>query len=186
MSKFTIEDLDSAPAESKPFLEASVKAYGSVPNLHGVMAGSPGLLEGYRKLHELFVNSSFDNDELTVVWQTINVEHGCHYCVPAHTAIAHGMKVDPALTEALRNRAPMPNAKLQTLHDTTLAMVRRRGRLNEAETEAFFAAGYGARQLLEIILGLSQKVMSNYVNAIAETPLDASFAKFAWNDQEEH
>jgi hypothetical protein len=34
--------------------------------------------------YELFVNSSFNEEELTVVWQSINVEHACHYCVPAH------------------------------------------------------------------------------------------------------
>ena len=74
----------------------------------------------------------------------------------------------------------MPNEKLQVLHDTTLAMVRSRGRLTEAETEAFYAAGYESRQLLEIILGLSQKVMSNYVNHVAKTPVDPPFEKFAW------
>ena len=180
MTTLTIHDLDTAPAESKEFLESSLKANGRIPGLHGVMAGAPGLLEGYQKLHELFVNSSFDNEELTVVWQTINVEHECHYCVPAHTGIAHMMKVDPALTEALRNSEAMPTAKLQALHDTTLAMVRSRGNLSDAEVKAFYAAGYGERQLLEIVLGLSQKVMSNYVNHIAETPVDAVFEKFAW------
>jgi alkylhydroperoxidase family enzyme len=180
MTTLTIHDLDTAPAESKEFLEKSLKANGRIPGLHGVMAGAPGLLEGYQKLHELFVNSSFDNEELTVVWQTINVEHECHYCVPAHTGIAHMMKVDPALTEALRNSEAMPTAKLQALHDTTLAMVRSRGNLSDAEVKAFYAAGYGERQLLEIVLGLSQKVMSNYVNHIAETPVDAVFEKFAW------
>ena len=45
--------------------------------------------------HRLFQHeTSFDKDELTVVWQTINVEHACHYCVPAHTGIAKMMKVD--------------------------------------------------------------------------------------------
>ena len=180
MTTLTIHDLDTAPAESKEFLEKSLKANGRIPGLHGVMAGAPGLLEGYQKLHELFVNSSFDNEELTAVWQTINVEHECHYCVPAHTGIAHMMKVDPALTEALRNSEAMPTAKLQALHDTTLAMVRSRGNLSDAEVKAFYAAGYGERQLLEIVLGLSQKVMSNYVNHIAETPVDAVFEKFAW------
>ncbi|WP_022952504.1 carboxymuconolactone decarboxylase family protein [Leucothrix mucor] len=180
MTTFTIHDLETTPAESKPFLEKSFKAYGMIPGLHGVMASAPGLLEGYQVLHELFANSSFDAEELTVVWQTINVEHECHYCVPAHTGIAHSMKVDPALTEALRNSEPMPTEKLQALHDTTLAMVRSRGNLTQEEIKAFYAAGYGERQLLEIILGLSQKVMSNYVNHIAETPVDDAFKQFAW------
>ncbi|UTW12876.1 carboxymuconolactone decarboxylase family protein [Marinobacterium rhizophilum] len=180
MTDFTLHTLESAPADSKPLLENSLKSFGMIPNLHAVMAEAPGLLEGYQLLHGFFQNTSFDNEELTVVWQTINVEHECHYCVPAHTGIAHMMKVDPALTDALRNRTAMPTEKLQVLHDTTLAMVRSRGRLSEAEMAAFFAAGYAQRQLLEIILGLSQKVMSNYVNHIASTPVDPAFEQFAW------
>jgi alkylhydroperoxidase family enzyme len=180
MSTFKIHTIDSAPENSKPLLENSMKSFGMIPNLHGVLAESPGILEAYQMLHSLFENSSFNNDELTVVWQTINVEHGCHYCVPAHTGIAHMMKVDEAITEALRNRTAMPNDKLQTLHEFTLSIVRNRGIVTDLETEAFYAAGYNKRQLLEIILGLSQKVLSNYVNHIAETPVDTAFEKFTW------
>ena len=60
------------------------------------------------------------------------------------------------------------------------AMVRNRGRLSEVEIEAFYAAGYGKRQILEIVLGLTQKVMSNYVNHIAKTPIDEKFQPFIW------
>ena len=90
------------------------------------------------------------------------------------------MKVDPDLTEALRNRQPMPTAKLQALQDLTLSMVRNRGNVEPAELEAFYAAGYGQKQVLEIILGLSQKVISNYVNHVAKTPVDKMFAEYAW------
>ncbi|MEB8346531.1 carboxymuconolactone decarboxylase family protein [Flavobacteriaceae bacterium KMM 6898] len=180
MSTFKVHTIESAPENSKPLLENSLKSFGMVPNLHGVLAESPGILEAYQMLHNLFENSSFNNNELTVVWQTINVEHRCHYCVPAHTGIAHMMKVDEAITDALRNRTAMPNDKLQTLHETTLSIVRNRGNISATEIEAFYAAGYNKRQLLEIILGLSQKVLSNYVNHIAETPVDKAFEKFVW------
>ena len=180
MSTFTFHTLESAPQQSKSLLQNSLKTFGRIPGLHSVMAESPALLEGYQLLHKLFQDTSFDAAELTVVWQTINVEHECHYCVPAHTGIAHMMKVDPILIEALRNETAMPNEKLQSLHDTTLAMVRSRGRLSDAEIEAFYAAGYGQQQLLEITLGLAQKVMSNYVNHIADTPVDEIFKRFAW------
>jgi hypothetical protein len=89
----------------------------------------------------LFVASSF-NEELTVVWQTINVEHECH-CVPAHTAIAGMMKVDNDITEALRNRTPLANSKLETLRNMTLSMVRNRGNVSQEDLTAFYAAGYG-------------------------------------------
>ena len=180
MSTLKIHTIESAPEKSKALLEKSLKAYGMVPNLHGVLAESPSILEGYQVLHELFVNSSFNNDELTVVWQTINVEHECHYCVPAHTGIAHSMKVDAAITDALRNRTAMPNDKLQALHVFTLAMVRDRGYVSTADLDAFYAAGYEQKHVLDVILGLSQKVISNYVNHVAATPVDPAFAQFAW------
>jgi alkylhydroperoxidase family enzyme len=178
MSNFKIHDMESAPAASRPLLERSIKGFGSIPNLHAVMAEAPAVLDAYQLLHGLFQQTSFNKEELTVVWQTINVEHECHYCVPAHAAIASMMKVDSSLTEALRNRQPMPNDKLQALHDTTLAIVRSRGRLTDEQTARFYAAGYGQQQLMEIILGLAQKVMSNYVNHLADTPVDSRFASF--------
>lgn len=180
MSTFKLHTIDSAPEGSQSMLANSQKAFGMIPGLHAVMAEAPGLLEGYQILHKLFSDSSFNAEELTVVWQSINVEHNCTYCVPAHTGIAHMMKVDPALTEALRNQEPMPTEKLQVLQDTTLTMVRKRGELSDEEIAAFYAAGYGQRQLLEIVLGLSQKIMSNYTNHIAKTPVDEGFKKFAW------
>ena len=47
MNPFKVHTIESAPEESKPMLEASVKAFGMKPNLHAVMAESPALLEAY-------------------------------------------------------------------------------------------------------------------------------------------
>jgi alkylhydroperoxidase family enzyme len=180
MTEFTFHTLETTPEGSKPILEGAVKNMGTIPSLYAVMAESPEILKAYTQLNEAFTATSFNAEELTVVWQTINVEHECHFCVPAHTAIAHSMKVDADLTEALRNEQPMPTPKLQALHDLTLSIVRTRGNPTEAELEAFYAAGYAPKQVLEIILGLSQKVISNYVNHVAKTPVDEMFAPYAW------
>lgn len=171
---------ETAPLKSQPLLEKSVKGFGMVPNLHAVLAASPPALQAYQQLHQLFQQTSFTAEELTVVWQTINVEHECHYCVPAHSAIANMMNVDPAITEALRTSQSLSNEKLQTLHLTTLALVRNRGRLSEQQKEDFVNAGFLPEQLIEIILGISQKVISNYVNHLAETPIDVPFKAFVW------
>ena len=77
----------------------------------------------------------------------------------------------------------MPTVKLRVLQDTVLAMVRKRGELSDKELSDFYAVGYSQGQLLEIVLGLSQKIMSNYVNHIAKTPTDKVFTKFAWEKQ---
>ena len=136
------------------------------------------MLEAYQTLHTLFQTTKFDAEELTVIWQTINVEHDCHYCVPVHEAIANMMNIDPAIIKALRNQTAMPTEKLQVLHKTTLALVRNRGRLNDNDLDAFSRAGYEQVHLLEIILGISQKIMSNYVNHLAQTPVDDAFSDF--------
>ena len=179
MSTLTVHTIESAPEGSKASLEESVKGFGMLPNLHGVFASSPNALEAYKTLHGLFASSSFNAEEQTVIWQTINKENECHYCVPAHTAIAHMMKIDAGLIESLSKGSDMPTPKLQTLRDTTLQLLRNRGRLTDAELDIFFAAGYEERHILDVILGIAQKTMSNYTNHIANTPVDEPFQKFA-------
>jgi len=181
MTTLKVHDIESAPEGSKPLLENSLKAFGMVPGLHGVLASAPKALEGYQVLHQLFTETSFNNDELTVVWQTINVEHACHYCVPAHTGIANMMKVDEAITEALRNETPLADEKLEALRTFTLSVVRNRGNVTQEDLDAFYAVGYSEQQVLEIILGLAQKTISNYTNHIAHTPVDDAFKKFEWS-----
>jgi alkylhydroperoxidase family enzyme len=178
MTEFTLYTAENAPEDSKPLMADSVAAFGMVPNLHAVMAEAPTLLKGYQVLHDLFQKTSFNAEELTVVWQSINVEHKCHYCVPAHSAIAASMKVEQGIVDSLVNETPLADPKLETLRETTLAMTRERGVISDDQIEKFFAAGYGKQQLLEIIVGLSQKVMSNYTNHLADTPVDAPFKKF--------
>ena len=184
MSDFTLHTVDSAPEKSRPLLEASQQEMGMIPGLHAVMAESPNVLNAYQTLHQLALDSSFDNDEKTVVWQTINVEHACHYCVPAHTGIAKMMEVSDDITNALRDETPLPNDKLESLRNFTLAVVRDRGEVSKSELNAFYEAGYTHRQVLEVILVVSQKVMSNYINHIAKTPVDEPFKKFEWHKKQ--
>lgn len=180
MSDFKLHDIDSAPEESKPLLKKSLSDFGMIPNLHAVMSESPDTLAGYQKLHELVLNSSLSNDEKTVVWQSINVENQCHYCVPAHSGIARSMKVSEEIDNALRDQTPLPDDKLEALRDFTLAVLRKQGDVSDQDLKAFHTAGYGRRQVLEVILTVSQKVMSNYINHIAGTPVDEPFKAFAW------
>jgi len=181
MATFDLHDETTAPEESKPLLAKSRKSFGMVPGLHAVMAEAPGLLEAYQVTHNLFQASSFNNDELTVVWQAINVEHKCHYCVPAHTGIAKRMGVADGITDALRNNMPLPDARLEALRTFTLSVVRNRGVVDDDAVQTFLDAGFTKRQILEVVLGIAQKVMSNYTNHLADTPVDAAFKKFEWH-----
>lgn len=183
MTNFTIHTEETAPDASKAMLAESKATFGMVPNMHAVMAEAPGLLQAYKTTHDLFTQTSFDATEQTVVWQTINVENNCSYCVPAHTGIAMHMRVDPAVTEALRNGTALPSAKLEALRTFTLSLIRDRGHVDEAGLQAFLNAGFTKRQVLEVVLGYAQKIMSNYTNHLANTPLDKAMQPLAWTKQ---
>ncbi|MSU89630.1 carboxymuconolactone decarboxylase family protein [Rhodobacteraceae bacterium 2CG4] len=180
MTDAQLHTVATAPERSKPLLEAAHKAAGRVPNLHALMAESPALLEGYQTLHRLAVEATgFTATERTVVWQTVNVAHGCHYCVPAHTAIARAEGIDDAVTEALRDEEPLNEPRLDALRCFTLAVLHKRGQLSPGDMQAFLDAGYDNRAVMDVVAIVAQKLMSNYVNAIFGTPLDDALREFA-------
>jgi hypothetical protein len=53
MTTLKVHTIESAPEAI--IIRKLSKAYGMIPGLHGVLAGSPGLLNAYQTLHELFV-----------------------------------------------------------------------------------------------------------------------------------
>lgn len=52
--------------------------------------------------------------------------------------------------------------------------------MTEEQMQAFFDAGYSHRAVLDIVLGLAQKTMSNYINHMAVTPVDEVFQPLKW------
>ena len=90
------------------------------------------------------------------------------------------MKVSDEISNALRDETPLPTAKLEALRTFTLQMVRNRGNVTEEQIQTFFAAGYSHRAILDVVLGLAQKTMSNYINHMAQTPVDEVFHPLLW------
>ena len=181
MSDYKIHDVDSAPEKSKPLLENSQKGFGMIPNLHGVMAESPATLDAYQKLTGLFQQTSFTKTEQHVIWLAINYTNNCHYCMPAHTGLAYMDGVEESVVTALREGKPIADEKLEALRRFAVAMVEKRGFVEDSDVSAFHDAGYNQQQVLEVILGVAHKVLSNYTNHVAQTPVDEAFAKFAWD-----
>ena len=176
---FAHHDLDTVPEASRPLFKHLLETTGR-NGFYAVLAESPQALEAYTRLHELFSATTLNNDEKTVVWQTINVENECTFCVPAHTFMARMMGVDDAISTALRDETPLPTARLEALRTFTLLVVRNRGFVEDEDVSAFLAAGFTHINILEIIVGTAQKTISNYVNHLAKTPSDEKYQQFAW------
>ncbi len=79
MQDFPIHTVETAPAEARPILEGAGKAFGFVPNVLGVMAGAPGLLEAYTTLSDIFGKTSLSGEEQHTVLLTVSQQNGCTY-----------------------------------------------------------------------------------------------------------
>jgi uncharacterized peroxidase-related enzyme len=183
MSQFTIHSIQTAPAAALTLLEGSLKKYGFVPNLHGGLAEAPAALEAYIELTALFDKTSLSPIERQVVLLAVSIENQCTYCVAAHSMIAKRMvKADPAIVNALRNCAPLPDVKLDVLATFARAVVKNRGMVCGKTLDNFIAAGYTRSQALEVVLGVAFKTLSNYTNHIIDPPLDTAFQAEAWEE----
>lgn len=180
MTEFNFYNEENAPEASKPLLANAKKGFGFVPNLLAGMAEAPATLEGYMTLSGIFGKTDLSETERQIILMTNNRLNGCTYCMAAHTTISQGAKVPEEVITALRDGTEIPDSKLEALHQFTARVVETRGWVDQADLDAFFAAGYSKQTVLEVILGTSLKVMSNYVNHIADTPVDPVFQANRW------
>lgn len=177
---FPLHDERTAPEAARDALAATRRNFGMIPNLERVMAWAPPLLAAYSTAWDLFDTTSLTPVERQVVYQTANFENDCAYCVPWHTYLAKRAGMAPADVDALRSGAVLSDPKLEALRVFARQLIHTRGKVAEAELATFLSAGFGARQALEVVLGLAIKTMSNFTNSIAGTPLDPAVARFAW------
>ena len=172
MAQFPLHTRATAPFEAKPILDQAAQTMGYVPALLAQMAEAPALLEGYAALSAIFRKTGLSPAEQQLVLLTASVEHDSHYCTPAHTVRARDAAIDEATLAAVRAGRPVADPRLEALRAFTVRMIRDRGFLADADLDAFVAAGFTRANALEIILAVGLKTLSNYVNHIAETPLD--------------
>ncbi|WKN29852.1 carboxymuconolactone decarboxylase family protein [Porifericola rhodea] len=179
---YTIRTVEDAPEGAKEFLKGSEKQMGFVPNMYGVMANSPALLDSYLHGYKLFRSkTNFSSVEQEVVFLTISHENACHYCMAAHSIIADTMsKVPEEVTNAIREGKEIEDAKLNALSKFTRTMVVKRGWPSDEDVQDFLDAGYEQNDILNIVLAISVKTISNYSNHIGQTPVDDAFASRTW------
>lgn len=171
---------ETASTEAKPVLEQVEKDLGFVPNLFGVFANNPEVLKSYLHLSKSFESAGFSPTEQQIVLITISRENSCDYCVAAHTAISAMSKLDEQIISKLRKGQALEDKKLEALRSFTKRVVSAKGWIDPSDLSAFLTAGYTSSHALAVILGLSMKTLSNYVNHIAGTELDEAFNEFRW------
>lgn len=180
MTTYAPHSIESAPDASKPILKAAKAKLGFLPNLMATMAESPVMVESYLTLMGLFDKTDLSETERQIILMTNNRLNGCTYCMAAHTAVCKMAGVDEGVIEALRSGKPIDDPKLEALRKFSAIIHETRGWASEEQVETFLAAGYTKQTVLEVIVGTSLKVLSNYTTPIVKPELDAGFVPLAW------
>lgn len=181
MSRVTLQTLESAPAEARPFLQNALNNSGFVPNLLAVLANAPAALETYVTVSALNGKASLSLAEREVVQLVAATTHGCTFCVAGHTAVASNKAKLPAeVIEALRARGELPDARYEALAEFTRQVIATRGNVADGDYAAFRAAGFAEGQALEVILGVSLATLCNFANSFAHTPLNPELDRYRW------
>ena len=168
--------VETAPEKSRPFLEKIQKSFKFIPNLFGVFANSPVLLEGYLGLEGVFDKGSLSAVERSIVLLAASVENSCRYCTAAHSTVLKAfLHVPSEVVSAVRSNLPLPDPQLNSLVVLTREIVSERGHVGAQTIENFLAAGYRKDQILEVLIGVALKTMSNYLDHISPAELDQAF-----------
>ena len=175
MSEFTIHTLETAPQASRQILQNTKKQLGFIPNLYGVFAESPATLEAYQSLTALFDKTAFTVTEQNLVLLSISRYRNCSYCLAAHGTMAKLQKIPTVIIHAVYYNQSLSDTKLEALRTFTRAVLETEGWVKQDALQAFYQAGYQKQHVLEVVLGISFKTLSNYVNHINDTPIDENF-----------
>lgn len=132
-------------------------------------------------LSGIFGKADLSETERQIILMTNNRLNGCTYCMAAHTSISQMANVPADIIEALRNGTLIADPKLEALRVFATRINKNRGWVDQRDLDAFFAAGYDKASVLDVIVGTSLKVLSNYTNHIAQTPVDEAFQANTWS-----
>lgn len=175
-------EFDTAIELQKELLSITKKEFRMIPNMYKAMANTPILLKTYMDAYKGFrTQSNFSATEQEIIFLTISVENNCSYCMAAHSLIADLVsKVPPNITDAIRNGEEIPDTKLKSLYEFTSIMVNKRGNPSNEDVKSFLESGYNEKHILDIILEISIKTISNYTNHIFHTEVDPTFKIREW------
>lgn len=164
MTQFTFYTPENASVESAAILNNIKAAYGFIPNLFAYMAEAPTTLTAYLQLNELIAKSSLTGAEAQLSLWVTSIENDCDFCRVAHQAFAKKFGVLEQTHQAVLTNGLIESKRDAALVAFTKAVVNKRGHLAESDLEAFLAAGFTKQQIMEVILVVTIKTLTNYIN----------------------
>ncbi len=151
------------------------KMVGFVPNLYAYFAKNETALNDYLGLQNR--KSTLRAKEREIINLVTSQVNGCRYCQSAHTAFGkmNGLTEEEILE--VRKGAASFDSKLDALVKFTFSVVENRGRATEESKQAFFAAGYTEANMIDVVIVVGDKTISNYIHNLTNIEIDWPLAE---------
>ena len=158
-----------SPANQALF-DSLKKGLGMVPNLYATLAHSEHALGNYLAFQQ--GRSSLSAKAREVINLVVSQVNACEYCLAAHTVIGkmNGFS-DEQIIEIRRGRASF-DPRLETLARLVRSIASERGHADPALVQAFFDAGWTEGNLVDAIVVIGDKTVTNYLHGTTKVPLD--------------
>jgi len=167
---FKVPTRDEVSANNQAIFDQMKKSFGKIPNLYATFAINETALPDYLTLQNR--KSSLSAKEKEIVNLVVSQVNNCDYCIPAHTYISkmHGF-TDEQILE-IRKAAVSFNQKYDALAKFVKETTINRGRPSANASERLFEAGYTQANVIDIIMMIGDKIISNYLHNFTQIPVD--------------
>lgn len=170
MPAFTVPTRDEVSPANQALFDTLKKTLGMTPNLYATLAHSETALGTYLALQG--AKSSLSAKEREVINLAVSQVNDCAYCLAAHTVIAGLNGFTPEQILELRaGRAPF-DPRLDALSRFARATAEARGKPGGTVVEALLAAGYTRGQLVDAIVVIGDKIITNYLHGVTQVAID--------------
>ncbi|HAA11820.1 MAG TPA: alkylhydroperoxidase [Cytophagales bacterium] len=168
--KFDVPTREQVAPQNQEIFDNLNKGLGFVPNLYATFAYSDTALGNYLTFQN--AKSSLKAKEREVVNLVVSQVNDCRYCQSAHTALGKMNGFTDEQILELRGGSASFDAKLDALVKLAKEITTSHGRPSDETISAFFAAGYDKGNLIDVILNVGDKIISNYLHGITNIPID--------------
>lgn len=170
MTTINVPTREEVSASNQAIFDNLKKGLGTVPNLYATFALSETALATYLALQN--AKSSVSGKAREVVNLVVSQVNDCEYCLAAHTMLGkmNGFTAEQIIE--IRHGYASFDARLDALARLTKGIAQSRGHVDQALVEAFFAAGWTKENLVDAIVIIGDKVVSNYLHSTTRIPVD--------------
>jgi len=170
MSIVKVPTRDEVSPDNQAIFDNLKKKLTFVPNLYATFAHSATALATYLAFQN--AKSSLTGKQREVVNLVVSQVNDCEYCLAAHTAVGKMVGFTDAQILEIRSGRATFDPKLDALARFAREVAERRGHVAEVSTVAFLEGGWTQGNLVDVVMAIGDKIISNYLHSVTKIPVD--------------